>query len=108
MYVYSVCVYAPPAHFGVGRTNSQRFAPAVWIGIFFNAYQWQRWCLLMQHGCFPCGSSLLDVFGDAQAPHLGLGEFCHGWKVGGWWWLIAPGLLGAVRLGLTPVAGWRW
>jgi len=30
----------------------------------------------------------------------------HGWLEVGWrWWLVAPGLLGAVRLGLTPVAG---
>jgi hypothetical protein len=35
----------------------------------------------MQHGFFPCGSSMLDVFGDAQAPHLTLSELGHDLKV---------------------------
>jgi hypothetical protein len=65
----------------VGHTKCQRSAPAIWIGVFFNTYQWQRWCLLMQHGFFPCGSSMLDVFGDAQAPHLTLSKLSHDLKV---------------------------
>lgn len=90
---------------GSGRSLPTCGAPdRIWLGRIGALLPGVEGCQLGQVGAGSGAGRLTAV--EGAAGDRGEALFGHGWSGGGGG-LGAPGLLGAIRPGLTPMAGWR-